>query len=164
MKVFALIGIILAPVASVVCFVYMIAVEEFKSQMAYESAYYDSDIVLRETERTLLNVHSAIGTITLILMVFYIVLYSISMRKVQNKVVKTIGVIGIILSVFMICWDFVMMGAPLAISFDEVGMAWFVYFLTCTAFSIVMLIQYNRNIKVKKVLYKENVLDDLEFE
>jgi hypothetical protein len=132
--------------------------------MLYESTIYDEDMVSRHMERTLENITVSIGAVSLIFMILYIVLYGVSLKKIQNNVVKSIGIFGLIFSVFMISWDFVMMGSPLAISFDEVGIAWVGYFMTSLGFSIVMLVQYNRNHISSKNVYKENVLDDLEFE
>jgi hypothetical protein len=142
----------------------MFVIANMRFYMVFDNNGYDMDIMQREMEKGINTTTSFIGITTLLVMIFFIVLYVVSIRKVENNLVKSIGIIGIILSVVMICWDFVMLGSPLVVSFDEIGSAWIVYYLTCLAFSIVMLIQFNRNNTDRKVVYKENVLDDLEFE
>ncbi len=164
MKVLSIIGIILSPIVSLLSLVFMVAIAKWRMAMYQGTATYDNDIVYRAMEKSILSMTSNIGWISLGVMGYYITLYIVSMQKVKNNIVKSIGIIGIILSVLMICWDIVMMGAPMAISFDEVGVAWLAYFMTCLAFSIVMLVQCTKSLPKHKLSPKENVLDDLEFE
>jgi hypothetical protein len=129
-----------------------------------ENIFYQDVVYQREFQQTIENTGLLIGRISIFLMLFYMALFIVSLMQVKNNTVKTVGVLGIILSVFMICWNFVMMLSPSAITFNEVGYAWVAYFLISLSFSIVLLVQRNRHVIVSKKPKTQNVLDDFEFE
>jgi hypothetical protein len=80
------------------------------------------------------------GIIGLIFFLFYAAIEVLTFIKLKTKTMKVLTIIGISLTAIMMLWDFLMIGSPGGISFDEVGPVWLIYCIIMLAFGIVGMI------------------------
>ena len=162
MKALSLLGIILSPTAILMSILWIAYVKNLffmQSEPFLQEAAMQREIA-HSIEMSGINA----ARISILLMIFFIGMFIVSLLKIKINSVKTIGVVGIILSIFMICWSFVMMGSPSVITFDKVAFYWIAYFVMILSCSIYLLIQRNKFIVKSKKPELQNVLDDFDFD
>ncbi len=61
------------------------------------------------------------------------------LQKIRIKSIKQLVIISMIITFIMIIWSFLMMSSPRGIGVDEVIIAWHVYIVLITAFTIIIV-------------------------
>ncbi|WP_294669564.1 hypothetical protein [uncultured Fluviicola sp.] len=98
--------------------------------------------------------------ISLLFFSFFCVTFLLGLIKIKRVTNKVLSIIGLSVSALFLLWDLGMLSSPSSISFDEVGVAFFLFTPMVLAFSIVGIIQSDR-FKKQGVLYKQKVESDL---
>lgn len=81
------------------------------------------------------------GFVIVLFIVYFLVTDILGLTKIKTSTTKVLSILGICFSGFMLLWDMMMISNPGAISFDEVGIVFFLYALIMLAFMIVGVVQ-----------------------
>lgn len=98
--------------------------------------------------------------ISIFFFLFFIATFLLGLIKIKRVTNRILSIIGLSVSALFLLWDLGMLSSPSSISFDEVGVAFFLFIPMIVAFSIVGIVQSNR-FKKQGVLYKQKVESDL---
>jgi DMSO/TMAO reductase YedYZ heme-binding membrane subunit len=101
------------------------------------------------------------GIWTVILIILMMIIQLVNIVNPLNYRHRTINILGVILSLFMIIWNVIMMINPSHISFDEVAPAWFGF--AFIAF-FMFLFEFYQRTKFKsqsQTISSTEILDDI---
>jgi hypothetical protein len=98
--------------------------------------------------------------ISIFFFLFFIATFLLGLIKIKRVTNRILSIIGLSVSALFLLWDLGMLSSPSSISFDEVGVAFFLFIPMIVAFSIVGIVQSNR-FKKQGVLYKQKTESDL---
>lgn len=151
-KAFYISSLVLSVLFSIIVLYYIDLVSYARSYyyLSYSSGYYDSGSV--KTEEGAL--------ISIFFFLFFIATFLLGLIKIKRVTNRVLSIIGLSVSALFLLWDLGMLSSPSSISFDEVGIAFFLFTPMIVAFSIVGIVQSNR-FKKQGVLYKQNTESDL---
>lgn len=155
MKALNIIGIVLSIFFFPVAVIYL---EETSS--ARWMHYYFIDQNTPYTGRTAEQWTIEAGLIIATLCTFFNILFIHNLRKVNTTTARVFSIMGLIVMVPGLAFNFIMLFNATHISFDEVGGVWILAGLIMTAFTIVLLVQVNRKNHLLKRRLQEDVLDD----
>jgi hypothetical protein len=104
-------------------------VYNYDDPYGYNSYSYDYSAGESETEEA--------GWITMAFLVFYGVLYVMSLLLIKTTTMKVFSIIGISLTGIMMAVDFMSIANPGSMSYDEVGPVFIIFAVAMLAFGIV---------------------------
>ncbi|MGV3629696.1 MAG: hypothetical protein ACO1O6_00725 [Bacteroidota bacterium] len=141
-----IVGLAFTLIFSIVIFYYAEEVSDakldslFSSMSSYSSysspySYYSSFESNLDDELT-----EEAGWISLIFIAYFIFQFIFNLTQVKTKTNKIVSIIGLSLSGIWLAWDFLMIGSPGALSFDEIAPGFLFYVMTVIAFSIIGLV------------------------
>lgn len=103
-----------------------------------------------------INMLSVTAGIVILFFIFYFIFADIiGLRQIKTSTIKTVSILGLFFSGVFLFWDLMMIASPGAISFDEVGIAFFLYGLIMMAFMIVGWVQTTR-------FYRKTLIENTE--
>ena len=97
--------------------------------------------------------------VSIIFLVFFVVLFSFSIRLIKRTTAKVISIIGLSLTGLVLLLTILPTIDPRKISFDEFGPVLFLFDLVLIAFCIVNLVQAMKTVAPKKM--NEQTIDDI---
>jgi hypothetical protein len=75
--------------------------------------------------------------VSIVFLVFFEVVFLLSLMKIKTKTMKVLSIIGLALTGIMIAWAVLPAASPSSVSFDEVGVGFVGYGVVLLAFSII---------------------------
>ncbi len=126
--------------------------------------YYGSGFARLDAGITNLGLNGAFFMI--IVGLFFLGFYIGNLKQILRRTVKTISIIGIILSSLFILMNIIFIANNDADSFGTTYLSWWLFGLICLAFSIVLLVQAVRDYRQKMGLttnqHSDDVIDDFD--
>ncbi len=163
MKAINIIGIVVGILSCVLSYVFMLIVSNLVKQAHHQ--FYNG-ISQHEVNLSLIvkQASVSIGYMSAVPMIFMLILFGINLYKIDSQTTKSISILGLILTVLILVWDYFMISSESRITFNEVGVVWSFYFLIGFVFSIILLVQSNKNNTIVRNVATSDLIDDLEFE
>ncbi len=75
--------------------------------------------------------------VTVVFLVFFEVLFVLSLMKIKTKTMKVLSIIGLALTAIMLIWAVLPAASPGSVSFDEVGLGFAAFGFVLITFSII---------------------------
>jgi hypothetical protein len=127
-------SLVLSLVLIIVSANYMGRVSDARNE-AYGYSSYDRPYNYDSHEDEDITVEA--GKVTMPFFAFYLALGILTLLKLKTKTMKVLAIIGSVLTLLMFAWDFIMMGSPGGVSFDETGGGWIFFGIVQIAFGII---------------------------
>lgn len=163
MKAINIIGIVVGIISCFLSYFFMMMVSNLVKQAHHQ--FYNG-ISQHDVNLSLVAKQASVGIgyMSAVPMVFLLIMFGINLYKIDSQTTKTVSILGLILTILMLVWDYFMISSESRITFNEVGIVWAFYFLIGFVFSIILLVQSNSNKTIIRKVATSDLIDDLEFE
>ncbi|MCB9194724.1 MAG: hypothetical protein H6600_07615 [Flavobacteriales bacterium] len=121
---------------------------------------YFHDIIIADIE-SYTKMMAIFGTVVFVFSIIFWITHLI--RFPNNKLVKTLAVIDVVLLILFTVWAVIIYSSPSHISFDEISLVWMLFFVINIIFGWLILSKGSEDDNTRKVKEDETLLDQLEF-
>lgn len=140
-KAFYISGIVLSVIFLFVCGYYINAAHDARIAAIFSDYGYDSYASYSYGSSDASGITEEGGLVSLLFFLAFIAIDILGLVKIKTTTMKVMGILGLSISGIFLLWDLMMISSPGALSFDEVGLGFFLYCFIILAFCIVGLVQ-----------------------